>query len=215
MSLPVHVLFPQLVAIIQRFIDEKVQAIPPADKKDLSLSPYYGWLIERLQESIRPDTASGETPEVPIYEANRGPGSTSDVDYWTNRDVREIVNSHLNYVVADTKRWEQSAAYYIDRHGAVEAFAKNAGLGFAIPYFDNGQHHDYTPDFIIRLKGPAERYLILETKGYDPLEDVKTQAAIRWVNAVNADGSYGKWEYEIVHKPEDIPTRLDHLAQAP
>jgi type III restriction enzyme len=212
MSLPVHVLFPQLVAIIHRFIEQKVQAIPPADKKDLFLSPWYGWLIERLQESIRPDTASGEEPEVPIYEANRRPGSTSDVDYWTSKEVREIVKSHLNYVVADTKRWEQAAAYYIDRHGAVEAFAKNTGLGFAIPYFDNGQHHDYTPDFIIRLKGPSQRYLILETKGYDPLEDVKTQAATRWVNAVNADGSYGKWAYEIVHKPEEIPARLDRFA---
>ena len=50
---------------------------------------------------------------------------------------------------------------------------KNAGLGFAIPYLHNGQPHDYVPDFIIRLKTEPPRYLILETKGYDPLEEVK------------------------------------------
>ena len=64
----------------------------------------------------------------------------------------EIVRSHVNYVVPDTKRWEQSAAYYIDKHNAVHSFVKNAGLGFAVPYLYNGQMHDYMPDFIIRLK---------------------------------------------------------------
>jgi hypothetical protein len=47
---------------------------------------------------------------------------------------------------------EQAAAYYIDTHPLVDAFVKNASLGFAIPYLYNGQMHDYMPDFIIRLK---------------------------------------------------------------
>jgi len=37
--------------------------------------------------------------------------------------------------------------------------------------------------------------LILETKGWDPLEEVKREAAERWVAAVNADGTYGHWHY--------------------
>jgi type III restriction enzyme len=57
----------------------------------------------------------------------------------------------------------------------------NSGLGFAIPYLHNGQMHDYIPDFIIRLKTDPAVHLILETKGYDPLEDVKRAAAERWV----------------------------------
>ena len=69
-------------------------------------------------EAIRPDTSQGEAPEVPRYEASRGPGSTADVDFWTSRDVREVNRFHLNYVVADTKQWEQSAAFYIDKHDA-------------------------------------------------------------------------------------------------
>ena len=33
----------------------------------------------------------------------------------------------------------------------VDAFVKNAGLDFAIPYLHNGQMHDYMPDFIVQL----------------------------------------------------------------
>ena len=65
----------------------------------------------------------------------------------------------------------------------------------AVPYVHNGQPHDYLPDFIIRLKTPEPNYLILETKGYDPLRDVKKAAAERWIAAVNADRRYGHWQY--------------------
>lgn len=85
---------------------------------------------------------------------------------------------------------------------------KNAGLGFSIPYLHNGQMHDYVPDFIIRLKTTQEAHLILETKGFDPLADVKTHAGERWVAAVNADGTYGRWLYAICRKPEDVPKAI-------
>jgi type III restriction enzyme len=189
---------------VQRYLLEKVEPIAPAQLIDVFLSPYYGWVIERLVNAIKPDTRSGESPEVPRYELNRGPGSTADVDLWTSRDVREVVHSHLNYVVADTKQWEQSAAYIIDTHPAVDAFVKNAGLGFAIPYLHNGQPHDYVPDFIIRLKTDSPLHMILETKGYDELKEVKKQAAERWVSAVNADGGYGQWAYGLALRPGDV-----------
>ena len=51
--------------------------------------------------------------------------------------------SHINAVVPDTEKWEQSAAYRLDTHGLVRSFVKNAGLGFAIPYLHNGEHHEY------------------------------------------------------------------------
>jgi len=81
---------------------------------------------------------------------------------------------------------------------------KNAGLGFAIPYLHNGQPHDYMPDFIIRLKSDSPLHMILETKGYDPLEEVKRAAAQRWVAAVNADGTYGRWLYRLTNKTTEV-----------
>ena len=211
-EVPAHVLFPQIVAIIERYIREKVFVPSVSDIKDLGLSPYYGWLIEILTEHIHPDVSSGETPEIPIYDPGRGPGSTEDVDYWTSREPREVVHCHLNYVVPDTQRWEQQAAYYIDTHPAVEAFVKNAGLGFAVPYLYNGQMHDYVPDFIVRMKGEPSMSLILETKGYDPSAEVKRAAAERWVAAVNAEGSYGEWAYRMVRSTAEVPSVISTLA---
>jgi type III restriction enzyme len=173
------VLFPQVVAIVQRYLNEKVKPIAPADRLDIFLSPYYGWVVERLAEAIQPDAAEGEPAELPRLESNRAPGTTAEVDFWTSRDVREVLKSHINFVVADTKVWEQSAAAVIDKHERVLAFVKNAGLGFAIPYMHNGQPHDYVPDFIIRLKGNPPWHLVLETKGFDDLADIKAQAAER------------------------------------
>ena len=201
---PAHVLFPQLVHVVQHYLDTKVTASRPGDTRDVAFSPYFGYVVERLVEAIHPDTSQGEAPEVPIYESSRGPGSTSDVDFWTRKKVFEVIKSHLNAVVADTKKWEQSAAYFLDKHEKVQAFVKNERLGFVIPYLHNGQMHDYVPDFIIRLKTDDERYLILETKGYDQLADVKKQAAERWVAAVNADAGYGRWQYAIAFKPTDV-----------
>jgi type III restriction enzyme len=168
--------------------------------------------VERLGQAIVPDAAAGESPELPRYETRRGAGSTAEVDFWTSRDVREVNRSHINYVVADTKKWEQAATYLIDTNPATAAFAKNAGLGFAIPYIHNGETHDYLPDFIIRLRTNEERYLILETKGFDDLEEVKRAAAERWINAVNAEGSFGIWRYAVTKVVPDIANLISTAA---
>ena len=208
---PPHVLFPQLATIVQHYFDTKVIPVAPAEKVDAYLSPYYGWAIERISAAITPDTGAGEAPEVPVFESSRGPGSTAAVDYWTSKDVREVLKSHLNYVVADTKVWEQTAAYVLDTHPKVEAFVKNAGLGFAIPYLHNGQPHDYLPDFIIRLASSPQAYLVLETKGFDELAEVKAAAAHRWVAAVNADGQHGVWRYEMARSVGAVRDIVDAI----
>ena len=90
---------------------------------------------------------------------------------------------------------------------------KNAGLGFSIPYLHNGQPREYIPDFIIRLAGAPEalgaprapgQYLVLETKGFDELADIKARAAERWVQAVNSDGSFGTWRYAMARRVEQV-----------
>jgi type III restriction enzyme len=208
-NMPAHVLFPQVLEIVDKYVRRFVKPVSPAELIDIAVSPYYGWVIERLLEAIKPDASAGEAPEIPAVEANRPNGTTGEVDFWTSRDVRSVVKSHVNYVVADTKQWEQSAAYFIDTNPAVDAFVKNAGLGFAIPYLHNGQMHDYEPDFIVRMKGDPPLNVVLETKGYDPLKDVKKQAAERWVAAVNADARFGNWQYQLVEKISDLSSKLN------
>src|SRR5206468_11580418 len=209
-------LFPQLLQIVHRYLHEFVRVYPPNDLKDIFLSPYYGWVIEKLVEAIRPDTASGESPEVPRYEANRPPGSTRDVDLWTSREVREPAKSHLNYVVADTRRWEQSAAFYLDTHPNVISFAKNSGLGFGIPYFHNGQMHDFVPDYLVRVGRDGDELgeLILEVKGYDECAEVKAAAAKRWCAAVNADQKFDRWEFRMVRNLAEISRAIGNDVEA-
>jgi type III restriction enzyme len=213
---PAHVLFPQLLPIVERFVRHHVVFPPTATLKHLFTNPFYSWAIERLVQHIVSAQVEGEAPELPRFELQRPEGSTADVDYWTSKNVRETRKSHVNYLVADTTKWEQQAGYYIENHKSAEAYVKNAGLGFTIPYLHDGQTHDYVPDFILRLvseDGP--RHLILETKGYDPIDDVKEAAARRWCAAVNADGRYGWWSFAMARRMEDVPFLLDEAVAAP
>ena len=210
-SVPAGVLFPQLLQVVHRYVDDRVFVVPPSDRLDLFMSPYYGWAIERLREAIRPAGDGGEGAERPEYErGRRRVGSTTEVDAWTAKPVREVGKCHLNYVVADTERWEQSVAARLDKSGHVRAFVKNEFLGFAIPYFHNGQDHEYYPDFLVRLRDDPPFTLIMEVKGRpDPLEQVKAEAARRWVAAVNAEGSFGRWGYAIVRDPKETAAVLE------
>jgi type III restriction enzyme len=214
-TVPAHVLFPQIARIVQHYADTKVRVIgDPKDVRAAFIAPYYSQLVERILQSLQPDDRAGETPEVPRF-ARDEPGTSAKVDFWTGKDVRDTVKSHVNYLVADTKRWEQQAAQYLDGSPYVTSWVKNAGLGFGIPYEHDSMRHEYLPDFIVRLVGEQVRHVIVETKGYDPLADVKRAAAERWVRAVNADGSWGEWHYRLVYQPADLPHFLAELCPTP
>lgn len=213
-TVPAHVLFPQLVPIVERFVKHHVTFPSTSTLKQLVTAPFYGWAIERLVQHIVPDESAGEAPELPRFELQRPEGSTADVDYWTSKETRPTQKSHVNYLVADTTKWEQQAGYYIEKHGEVSAYVKNAGLGFAIPYLHDGLPHDYIPDFIIRLVSTGKpRHLILETKGYDPLDEIKEAAAHRWCAAVNADARFGQWSFAMARKMEDIPYLIGNASE--
>ncbi len=55
-------------------------------------------------------------------------------------------------------------------------------------------------------------HLILETKGFDPLEEVKRAAAERWVAAADADGTYGRWKFALVKMVPEINEILTRSA---
>lgn len=200
-------LYPQFVAAIARFVKEKVDACRPATDSDVFLAPYYGLMVERILGNIEPVGGNRESIRV---ERHRGPGSTSEVEYVTRREPFAVNKSHVNYVVPDSQ-WERVAAYALDNHPAVRSFVKNSGLGFSIPYVHEGQAHDYLPDFIVRRESFDERYLIVETKGYDERMSEKEQAAQRWVSAVNTAGRYGQWKYCLLRDKARIAEDLSEI----
>jgi type III restriction enzyme len=208
---PPHVLFPQLLGVVQRYVAEKVQPLPPAERADAFLSPYYGWIVERLLAAIRPDTEAGEAPEVPDLDRDR-PCATSDISVFTAKRVREAVRSHVNLVIIDAIG-EAAAAELLDSHPVVGAYIKNDGLNFTIPYLHNGKPLEYLPDYVIRLAGGEDRFVIAEMKGADwgGLTDVKAQAAHRWCAAVTATSEFGRWDYRLAFSVRDFATQLDAL----
>lgn len=82
------------------------------------------------------------------------------------------------------------------------------------PYTHSGEAKKYLPDFLVRLQeeGKEAGSLILETKGFDPLAGIKQAAARRWLAAVNADGSFGRWAYRLVKHPTDTPEAVRSAA---
>ncbi|KAF4530633.1 hypothetical protein B566_EDAN018735 [Ephemera danica] len=106
------VLYPQFVKLIQYFVKHKVMAPLPATKADVFLSPYYGWMFERLLAGLRP--AAGGRERVRL-EQHRGPGTTADVEYATRKEPFAVMKSHVNFVVPDSQ-WERIAAYALDTH---------------------------------------------------------------------------------------------------
>lgn len=205
---PAHELFPQMYRIVETFVHTRIEALGEYVVEDVFLGAFYADMRSRILDGIRPEVEEGEPVELPRYVAGREEGSTADVDFWTSKVPYAVEHSHVNFVVPDTAKWEQSAAERFDRHHLVDAFVKNAGLGFAIPYQVAGESHEFWPDFILRLRTDPVVHLVLETKGYDPLDEVKESAAQRWVKAVNADGTFGCWAFRMARNPNDIPQLL-------
>lgn len=171
-----------------------------------------GWIVKRLLEAIRPDTEAGDVPEIPDLERDR-PCATADISQFTGKQVREAIRSHVNLVIVDLI-WEARAADLMDSHPAVDAYIKNDGLNFTIPYLHNGKPSEYLPVFVIRLNGAPDRFPIAEVKRADwgGLAQVKAQAAHRWCAAMNATGEFGRWDYILVFAVADLAAHLDAVA---
>ena len=204
---PANLLFPQMYRVVEQFVRERVQAEGEFEIDDVFLAPFYSEMRSRILDGIRPAMLEGEPVELPRYVAGREVGSTAQVDYWTSKASYEVQHSHVNYAVPDST-WERATAHRFDTHRIVSAFVKNAGLGFAIPYQVDGATHDFIPDFIVRLATDPVVHLVLETKGYDPLAEMKEAAAHRWVKVVNSDGTFGRWAFRMARKPNDVPQIL-------
>jgi type III restriction enzyme len=57
--------------------------------------------------------------------------------------------------------------------------------------------------------GVVKDVLILKTKGYDELAEIKAQAVERLVSAVNTDGRFGVWRYAVARKPAEVAAKID------
>lgn len=118
----------------------------------------------------------------------------------------------------DTATWESSACFYLESSDLVKYYVRNDHLDLRIPYENLGITHYYEPDFIVRLKNDIN--LLLETKGYSRQEEsLKTEAARRWVSAVNnwnrvrlgEPKQQGRWMFHACNDPQRLVGELEAL----
>lgn len=208
-----HQLFSQVYAIVKAYTERRVR-FHGLDPRELGLERYFRPLVQRIADNIEPDTSAGEPPVLPVLNRYRPVSSTSGVDFFTTRPVKPVTRSHVNAVVMDSG-WEGQAADILDACAAVECFARNDHMGLVIQYGYLDVDHDYTPDFVVRLTNGLQ--VVLEIKGYmfdaDDRVNEKNQAATKWVAAVNNLGDFGRWDFLICHKVEQLPARLEALAK--
>ena len=202
-------LFPQVVAIVQAYIGERVD-FNDAHPCEIGLQTYAQRIVAILVAAIRPDDDQGEPPLLPRLNRYEPIGSTARVHFKTVRPVQATTASHLNFVVCDTESWEQAAMFQLEQlaiAGTVDCYARNDHLEFTIPYELYGEPHAYEPDFIVRLANGVN--VVLEVKGRS-LEDTdaKHQAATRWITAVNQWGRLGEWVFLVCRDPQWLTRQL-------
>lgn len=129
--------------------------------------------------------------------------STGDMMPWyTTKPAEPSQKSHISHAVLDS-RWEDAAFFELERNEKVVSWVKNDHLGFQIPYIHQGVLHKYYPDFLIKLKNKVT--LVLEIKGIDDDKNrTKRKYLDEWVKAVNEDGRFGRWAWDVAFAQSQV-----------
>lgn len=213
---PMFQYFPRLQEIVRFWLEKRVKCIGDAfvnmlfhfDKREI---------CHHIMKGIKTESGKNERI-VPVLNPYGHFGSTEDVQNVTRRKNKPWVTekSHVNYVIADTGKWEQIAAKSMEEMDEVISYVKNQFLDFAIPYVHKGMKDRlYYPDFIARCKGGSGEVinLIIEVTGMNQdKEDKKWYVEKRWLPAVNSireQYGFDRWAFiEISGDIRDIKNEL-------
>lgn len=218
-ALAKHQLFPEVVAIVRRYVQEKVAFAKGVDPRELALKKYVDLLRERIMAGILPAASSEQAPLVPIVNSYEPWVATTDVDYSTTRPVYRLTKSHLNAAVVLSKGGngqigEQAAIDILEDMNSVVCFAPNdRSIGFTVPYDLKGVPRRYEPDFVVEMVGGTK--VLLEIKGGKGLVhdkdmvEAKNAGAQKWVEAVNNCKRYGTWAFVFCDQLQALRGQLD------
>ena len=207
-----RIMFPQVLGIVRRYVETRIQRVGEAAMEEIALDPYRSTIVSRVAAAIRPADDEGEQPLLPVLHDMAGIGSTDITPFLTVKPCVETVRSHLSKAVVDSG-WERQVSRALDESSRVHAWVKNARLDFTIPYEHQGRKHDFIPDFIVTLRdaagAPSDDHLVIEVKGLEREADrSKDVGAQRWIAAVNHWGKLGRWRYVKLHSPHDLMSVL-------
>ncbi|MBK5229195.1 MAG: DEAD/DEAH box helicase family protein [Actinobacteria bacterium] len=211
-------LFPQLVAITKRWIDEYLVCKSGCFPQMLWLAQYRHDAADRIYKAIV-RSQPGEPVLKPILHRYEPEGTSRVVDFDTVKSTWETDadKCHVSHVVGDSG-WELKAAQVLDEMDEVDAYVKNQGLGFTIPYSIDGQERQYLPDFIVRFDDGARNAdgtkdllnLVVEVTGENMRYKKAKVSTARdlWIPAVNNHAAFGRWFFIEVTDPYDMEETL-------
>ena len=126
--------------------------------------------------------------------------------WYTSKPCEIINHSHISHVVFDSS-WEASEAFELDRNKEVLSWVKNDHIGFVINYVYKGVIHKFYPDFLIKLSNG--KIIVLEIKGMDDQQNkTKREYLDEWIKAVNSDGRFGTWAWDVSFRTSDIKDKI-------
>ncbi|MDZ7339603.1 MAG: DEAD/DEAH box helicase family protein [candidate division KSB1 bacterium] len=208
-----NLLLAQLIRIVEQFIrSDRVRVTPALFHEDdlrrrLVITLNVSRVIQHVLDAVRRENAERLEP---VFDRDHPIRSTSEMKPWyTGKPCARTKKSHVNFCVYDST-WEASDAFILDSSEAVAAWVKNDHIGFEIPYVYQGVFRKYRPDFLVRLINGE--MLILETKGDEGERDLlKYSYMNEWVQAVNAQGGFGHWQFFKVNKPGQLKDILNNI----
>jgi type III restriction enzyme len=201
-----EILLAQLIRLVESFVaSDQIEIVPALFNRDalrrrIILTLNMNKVVQHLWEAIRFENTLAL---VPIFDLEHPIRSTGDMRAWfTGRPCEYTQRSHINQCVFDS-RWEASEAFELDHNENVDAWVKNDHLGFDVVYIFQGVVHKFRPDFLMRLKNDVR--LVLEVKGQDSQQNqTKREFLDEWVRAVNGNGGFGRWAWDVSRHKKDI-----------
>jgi type III restriction enzyme len=199
----------QIVKIVEDFISsDKITVSNVDESEEIKRKLIIAFNLTKIVKHIVGEIKISNTQERRLVLNKEKPlKSTGDMQPWYTRKPNDPTQkSHINFAVHDS-RWEASATQELERNSQIEAWVKNDHLGFKILYVYNGILHEYWPDYLVRLKNGVT--LVLEIKGEDSEQNkAKRESLKEWIEAVNEDGKYGSWSWDVAFDPADVRSIL-------
>lgn len=195
----------QLVRIVETFLNSRLVQVPSlyhADplRRRILIALNIDLVVQHVLQFVSEQNTEHLTP---VFDQEYPIGATGQMRTWyTTKPCFPTIKSHISHLVGDSG-WEGYAANVFETSNDVVAYAKNDHLGFAVYYMWKGSRRRYVPDFIVKLSN--ETLLALEIKGSDsPQNKAKRAALAEWVRAINANGGFGRWAWDMVFEPGDL-----------
>ncbi|MDK2123696.1 BPTD_3080 family restriction endonuclease [Parachitinimonas caeni] len=147
-----------------------------------------------------------------VFDESQPIGATSQMRPWlTTKPCEPTIKSQISHVVYDSV-WEKAVVDCCEKHAEVLSWAKNDHLDFTVHYLWRGAVRNFVPDYLIRLGNG--KTLVLEIKGQDSEQNrAKRDAMQTWVRAVNEQGGFGQWCFDVVFEPAKIRDCIALYAQ--